>query len=163
NIQLKSGTNSFHGSMFEFVRNDSLDARGYFRPQPLPKDELKRHNFGGLLSGPIKRDKTFFLAGYEGQRFKIEVPGTNIVMTPEMRRGDFSGIAARITDPFTGAQFPGNMIPASRLSPVAVNLVNSRMPLPNQAGSVNYAGGASEIADQDQEFVRLDHRLSAND
>src|SRR5262249_13023127 len=98
-IHLKSGTNTLHGSAFEFLRNNQLDARGYFRPPTLPKDRLRRHNFGATVTGPILRDKIFFLAAYENQRFQVETPGTNVVMTPAMRRGDFSA-TGRITDPF---------------------------------------------------------------
>jgi hypothetical protein len=59
NLQLRSGTNQFHGTLFEFFRNDALDARGYFRPQPFPKDVLRRNQFGTVVSGPIRRDRTF--------------------------------------------------------------------------------------------------------
>ncbi len=78
NMQLRSGTNGFHGSLFEFLRNQKLDARGYFRPQPLPKDILRRNQFGFVAAGPVKKDKTFFMFGYEGQRSSIERAGTSM-------------------------------------------------------------------------------------
>ena len=90
NVQLRSGTNQFHGSVFEFLRNDKLDARGYFRPQPFPKDVLRRNQFGAVVSGPIRRDKTFFMVDYEAARASRESAGTNIVLTPAQRQGDFS-------------------------------------------------------------------------
>ena len=122
NMQLRSGTNRFHGTVFNFLRNDNLDARGYFRPEPLPKDVLRRNQFGAVISGPVIRDKTFFMASYEGVRSAIERAGTAVVLTPEMRRGDFSAVSGTITDPLSGTPFPGNMIPANRLNPVSVDL-----------------------------------------
>src|SRR5206468_3556181 len=68
NVQLRSGTNQFHGAAFEFLRNNALDARGYFRPRPLPKDILHRNQFGAVVAGPVRKDKTFFMLDYEGQR-----------------------------------------------------------------------------------------------
>ncbi len=162
NMQLRSGTNGFHGSVFEFLRNQKLDARGYFRPQPLPKDILRRNQFGGVLAGPVKRDKTFFMFGYEGQRSAIERAGNSIVLTPEQRRGDYTG-AAPVIDPLNGTPFPGNIIPPSRINPVSARIVNQYMPLPNIAGTVNYAGVTQDVTDIDQVLGRLDHSLSAKD
>ena len=141
NMQLRSGTNRFHGTVFNFLRNDNLDARGYFRPEPLPKDVLRRNQFGAVISGPVIRDKTFFMASYEGVRSAIERAGTAVVLTPEMRRGDFSAVSGAITDPLSGNPFPGNMIPANRLNPVSVDLINQYMPLPNVAGCSELCGG----------------------
>src|SRR4051812_32316353 len=87
NLQLRSGTNQFHGSVFEFLRNNALDARGYFRPEPLPKDILRRNQFGAVLAGPVRKDKTFFMLDYEGQRTLIERAGTSVVLTPAQRQG----------------------------------------------------------------------------
>jgi hypothetical protein len=112
-VQLKSGTNQFHGTAFEFLRNHAMDARGYFRPEPFEKDQLRRNQFGGVLSGPLQRDRTFFMFSYEGIRSNQQRPQTGVVLTPEMRRGDFSGVTQRVTDPLAAnAPFPGNIIPA---------------------------------------------------
>ncbi|MDX2181121.1 MAG: TonB-dependent receptor [Bryobacteraceae bacterium] len=159
-VHLKSGGNQFHGTAFEFLRNDALDARGYFRPAPLEKDKLRRNQFGGVLSGPIQRDKTFFMASYEGLRSNQQRPQVGVVLTPEMRAGNFSAISTPVTDPFAAnTAFPGNRIPASRLNPVSVNLVNQYMPLPNQSGVNNYSGFTGERADQNQAIVRIDRQL----
>jgi outer membrane receptor protein involved in Fe transport len=163
NLQLRSGTNQLHGSLFEFFRNDRLDARGYFRPQPLHKDVLRRNQFGAVVSGPIRRDKTFFMADYEAVRSSRESPGTNIVFTPEQRRGDFSATATTIRDPLTGQPFPNNIIPPERLNPVSVNLVNTYMPLPNTAGSVNYSGVTAGRLTMDQGIGRIDQYFSGHD
>lgn len=163
-VQLKSGSNRFHGTAFEFLRNHALDARGYFRPEPLEKDQLRRNQFGGVFSGPIQRDKTFFMLSYEGIRSAQQRPGTGVVLTPEMRRGDFSGVTQRITDPLANnTPFPNNVIPQSRLNPVSVSLVNQYMPLPNLPGTVNYAGYTGERADQDQFMARIDRQFSSRD
>jgi outer membrane receptor protein involved in Fe transport len=163
NMQLRSGTNRFHGTMFEFLRNDNLDARGYFRPSPLPKDVLRRNQFGAVISGPVIRDKTFFMASYEGMRSAIERAGTAVVLTPEMRRGDFSGVSGTITDPLSGNPFPGNIIPADRLNPVSVSLINEYMPVPNVPDAVNFAGVTTNVVNINQGIGRLDHNFSSRD
>jgi hypothetical protein len=84
-VQLRSGTNQFHGTMFDFLRNNRLDARGYFRPAPFPKDLLRRNQFGGVLSGPVRKNKTFFLITYEGQRQIQESGQTSIVAIFRLR------------------------------------------------------------------------------
>ena len=163
NMQLRSGTNRFHGTLFEFLRNDNLDARGYFRPEPLPKDVLRRNQFGGVISGPVIRDKTFFMASYEGMRSAIERAGTAVVPTSEMRRGDFSAVSGAIIDPLSGTPFPGNIIPSNRLNPVSVNLINQYMPLPNVSGAVNFAGVTTNIVNINQGIGRLDHSFGSRD
>jgi len=163
NVHLRSGTNEFHGSFFHFLRNDNLDARGYFRPEPFPKDVLQRNQFGTVLSGPIRRDRTFFMAGYEGMRLKKESAGTSVVLTPAQRQGDFSGAAAPIRDPLNGEPFPRQTIPASRLNPVSVRIINEYMPLPNTAGAVNYAGVTQDVVNIDQGLARIDHLFSSRD
>jgi hypothetical protein len=80
NVQIRSGGNRPHGSLFEYLRNNDLDARGYFRPRPLPKDQLRRNQFGGVLSGPVIKEKTFLTVGYEGLRQTQDTPSTGIVI-----------------------------------------------------------------------------------
>ncbi len=117
---LIGGPTSFTGRPYDFLRNDALDARGYFRPAPLPKDLLRRNQFGGVLSGPVRHDKTFFLINYEGQRQLQQSGQTNIVPTLAQRSGDFSASSKPVIDPLSGTPFPGNIIPASRINPVSV-------------------------------------------
>ena len=140
NMQLRSGTNQFHGSVFEFFRHDKLDARNLFRPAPFSKDLLRRNQFGAVFSGPIRRDKTFFMIDFEGVRSSRESAGSNIVMTQAQRQGDFSAYPGIIRDPFNNLPFPNNVIPVNRLNPVSVNLINTYTPLPNTSGTVNYNG-----------------------
>jgi outer membrane receptor protein involved in Fe transport len=163
NLQLRSGTNQFHASLFEFLRNDKLDARGYFRPEPFPKDMLRRNQFGAVVSGPIRRDKTFFMVDYEAARASRESPGTSIVFTQAQRQGDFSGTSTFIRDPFNNQPFPNNVIPTTRLNPVSVNLINTYTPLPNTAGSVNYSGVTVGRLTMDQGIARIDQYFSGHD
>ena len=163
NLQLRSGTNQLHGTLFEFFRNDKLDARGYFRPEPFTKDVLRRNQFGVVASGPIRRDKTFFMLNYEAARASRESPGTNIVFTPAQRQGDFSATSTTIRDPLNNEPFPNNIIPQTRLNPVSINLTNTYTPLPNTAGSVNYSGVTVGKLTMDEGISRIDHYLSGHD
>ena len=163
NVQIRSGSNQFHGTGFAFLRNDHLDARGYFRPAPLPKDVLRRGQFGGVLSGPVRKDKTFFLMSYEGRRQAQESGSTSVVFTPAMRQGDFSAVSARVLDPLNNnTPFAGNIIPASRLNPVSLGLLQY-MPLPNVNGVTNYAGVTRSNINIDQGLTRVDHYFSERD
>ncbi len=157
NIQLKSGTNKFHGSVFEFIRNDAVDARNYFRQAPLPKNILKQNQFGATVGGPIIKDRTFFFLSYEGLRSIQEFPSTANVLTPAERTGDFSATPTPITNPFTGQPYPNNQIP---VNPVSANIINTYMPLPNRTGSTNYAAASSGRLSVDQGIVRLDHKFN---
>src|SRR5438093_3506143 len=113
-LQLKSGSNTFQGSVFDYVRNDAMDARNFFAPAPTPKPKLNRHQFGGVTGGPVRRNQTFFMASYEGVRETRQAVAQTNVLTADMRRGAFSGVAgAVIRDPPTGLQLPGNNIPSN--------------------------------------------------
>jgi len=164
NLQLRSGTNQFHMSAFEFFRHDKLDARNLFRPAPFAKDLLRRNQFGVVFSGPIRRDKTFFMVDYEGVRSSRESAGTNIVMTAAQRQGDFSSYSGVIRDPVNNnTPFAGNVIPRNRLNPVSLNLVNAYTPLPNTPGTVNYSGVSVGQLTMNQGIVRLDEYISNKD
>ena len=160
-LQLKSGSNSLHGSAFDFFRNDALDARNYFAKAPTPKPQLDRNQFGGVIGGPVRRNQTFFMGSYEGVRETRENVAQTNVLTEAMRRGDFSGVAgAVVRDPFTGVQFANNIIPGDRLDPLAVRMINQYQPLPNQSGSNNFRGLTRNEDTQNQFISRIDHVLS---
>lgn len=163
NVQLRSGTNSLHGSAYEFLRNDALDARNYFSPAPLPKDVLRRNQFGTVVSGRIIKDKAFFTVGWESQRNNQESAGSDIVLTQAQRQGNFSALSTPIVDPFTGTPFPGNIIPTARLDPVSVALADQYLPLPNRSGDLNYAFLSRANTNWDQGLTRIDYRLSDRD
>ena len=137
NIVTRGGTNEFHGSGFYFGRNDALNATNYFIEKAgQPKDQLSRHDFGWTLGGPIIKDKLHFFASQEWNREQRGTVRTAFVPTAAERAGDFSGPAiAGCTnptpiDPLTGAAFPGNRIPANRLSRGG-QLYLQLYPLPN--------------------------------
>jgi hypothetical protein len=168
NVVTKSGTNAYHGGAFEFLRNDRFDARNYFDDPARPAPPLRQNQFGLNTGGPLSRDRTFFFASYEGQRFRKSVTQTFSVPSVGARQGDFSG-AAPICDPATRtaagacAPFLGNRIPANRLDPIAVALL-ARVPQPTVSTSVqNLLAVEPEINRMDQFTGRVDHRISAND
>lgn len=163
NIQIKSGTNQFHGDLFEFLRNNAMDARNYFSPSPLPQNILKQNQYGATLGGPVIHDKTFFFLSYEGLRSIQEFPASAVVLTPQQRAGDFSASSSPITNPTTGADYPGNVIPASQINPVSLNIINKYMPLPNTSGSLNYAGASLGNLTVNQGIARIDHYFSDRD
>ena len=167
NATTKSGTNSFHGSLFEFLRNDKFDARDFFARQ---REVLKRNQFGGTIGGPLSvpgysgKDRQFFFFAYEGMRERQGLVFNNIVPSSAMKGGDFSRAGLpRIYDPLTlsgGArtQFPGNVIPANRISPQAV-FFNKFMPDPN-SGVSNFVFAPARALNTDQITARLDRRLT---
>jgi outer membrane receptor protein involved in Fe transport len=163
NIQIKSGTNQFHGDVFEFLRNDAMDARNYFSPDSVPQNVLKQNQYGATFGGPIIHDKTFFFLSYEGIRSIQQFPGSSVVLTAAQRAGNFSADGAPVIDPFTGNPFPGGIVPASRLNPVSANIVNKYMPLPNAPGVVNYFGFSSGDLTINQGMARVDHYFSQKD
>jgi hypothetical protein len=178
----KSGTNRFRGSVFEYLRNDKLDAPGFFAPtsgnQKL-KAPLRYNLYGGVLGGPIIRDRTHFFAGYEGTR--MTVGSTQILTVPSalQRQGDFSQTfdsrsrLIPIYDPTTtrtvGGQtvrdpFAGNIIPANRLDAVAKQLV-AYWPQPNRppadvAGAQNFVGNRAQKFNRDNVTTKVDHVFS---
>jgi Carboxypeptidase regulatory-like domain/TonB dependent receptor-like, beta-barrel len=183
NVIYKSGTNQFHGSAYEFLRNSVFDANNFFsnrRGEEL--GSFKRSQFGATASGPIRRDRTFIMASYEGLRELSAATTTFTVPTALQRQGDFSqtfaanGQLIRIFDPFTTRpnpggsgfirdQFAGNVIPSNLFDPVALNVLKY-YPLPNQAGDPgtqanNYSRSGSQQIDIDQFDVRLDENLSS--
>jgi len=159
-VQLKSGSNAFHGSVFDYIRNDALDSRNFFAPAPSPKPQLDRQQFGGVIGGPVARNRTFFMFSYEGVRDTRQNVSQTNVLTEAMRRGDFSGVSTVIRDPLTGLPFPGNIIPANRLDPLAVSMINQYQPLANQSGANNFRGLTLAENTSNQFITRVDHVLS---
>src|SRR6266581_9790317 len=170
NLQIKSGRNEFHGSAFEFLRNDALDANNWFNNRAgRGKPKFSQHQFGGTLGGPIIKGKTFFFADYQGGRIDQGQSYLSTVPSEKMRTGDFSEITRPIFDPLTGQPFPGNVIPQSRWDPAAANVLKDLIPAPNTAGSRNATTGQNinnyllnpATLRQDNQFdVKLDHALS---
>lgn len=160
NAVTRSGTNAFHGTVYEFVRNDRFDARDLFARAAPP---FKRNQFGGTLGGPIRRNKTFFFGAWESTRER-GAPSVATFRTPSaaMRGGNFSELGRAITDPLTGAAFPGNIIPANRLNPAAAAFLAKYIPQPNGADRLYSAARAVKF-DRDQFVGRGDHDISEKD
>ena len=169
NIELKSGTNQFHGDVFDYLRNTALDARNFFITAPTPKQVYRQNQFGGTLGGPIIPNRTFFFISYEGIRSNEQNAGLTLVLTPAERNGDFSDLLTgtdlvpptQLVSPFTGQAYNNNQIP---VDPVAQNIVNRYMPLPNtDQGGFNYAFFTGGRQTTNQFIGRLDHHLNGND
>ena len=160
NVQIKSGTNAFHGDLFEFVRNTAMDARNYFRTVPLPKQVLKQNQFGGTIGGPIIKDRTFFFGSYEGLRSVQETPSLANVLTVAQENGDFSALlpAVKLKNPYTGKLYPNNQIPVNT---VAQNIAKSYLPLPNTTqNGENYSASTYGNLSVNQYIARVDHKIN---
>ena len=174
-VQTKSGTNAFHGSAFEFLQRDKFRARNPFNEpdvvNPLTGRVLpqtKRDQFGGSVGGPIVKNSWFFFGDYQGTRSNQGGSKLLTVPTALARTGNLSEYGINIFDPASGAtpaqrsQFPGNVIPGSRLSPQAQRVL-ALIPAPNRPGiRDNYVAQGSEKFNSDSADVRLDGRLSSS-
>lgn len=172
NLVTKSGSNEYHGSLFEFFRNSALDAKNYFDSPTSPIPPFRQNQFGGTFGGRIIRDRTFFFGAYQGTRNRQAQTYLNSVPLPAFKQGDFSGLPLRLFDPATTITtggtttrqpFPGNLIPVSRFNPTGRNLINL-YPSPNQPGVVNnLLLNPSREADTNQMDFRVDHRFTDKD
>jgi len=182
NVITRGGTNQFHGTLYEFFRNERFKANNFFNnARGMPRGNFRFNQFGATLGGPVVRNRTFFFGEYQGHRQYIS-GGSGILTVPTEaeRGGDFSrrvnaaGQPVILYDPFTSRRdeqgnwmrspFPGNIIPVERQSPLARKLVQY-YPLPNLAGSGpaginNYTWDRSQTLNSDQWSVRVDHRFS---
>ena len=154
----KSGSNNFHGDVYEFLRNSDFDTRNFFASSVEP---LHQNQFGATAGGPIRRNKDFFFAYYEGLRDRAGVTKTAIVPTPQQRQGNFSGDSSPLINYFSGQPVPGNQIPAGMISPIAQNALQF-YPLGNISPSL-YAATVMGTNNYDQGGFRLDHNFSAGD
>ena len=169
NAALKSGSNSFHGSAYEYLRNEKIQARNFFSPTVPP---LKRNQFGATIGGPIKHDKIFFFADYEGARTRQGTTQNSNVPSVQQLNGDFSG-GRPIFDPLTTAinpanpsqfvrtQFPGNVIPANRMSPQAL-FFKPLFPVPNNGPGL-FVYSPSLSLDTNKFDIKVSPRLTAKD
>jgi len=147
NAVTKSGSNEYHGDLFEYVRNGDLNARDFFA---LKRDTLKRNQFGGTIGGPIKKDKLFFFGGYQRTSLRSDaVQNTAFVPTPAMLQGDFSAIPGTLKDPTTNAPLINNQMPKQYLSTVAANIAKT-FPTPVAASGLTLYG---LVAGQDEDLV----------
>jgi hypothetical protein len=164
----RSGTNEFHGSVFDYLRNDKLDARGFFQPTRVVN---RQNEFGATIGGPIIKNKTFFFFVYSGFRFRQGASNATQSLIPEdFRRGDFSRLSTVIYDPDTTRPgpngtiirdpFPGNRIPENRFSSVSRNVL-AQIPAPNNNALFNnFISVGRGSTDANQYNIKIDHSFS---
>jgi hypothetical protein len=170
----RSGTNDLHGSLFDYLRNEKLDARGFFQAR---RPVNKQNEFGAVLGGPVVipglyngRNKTFFFAVYSGFRFRQGAPNTLQSIIPEdFRRGDFSRLAVQLYDPATTRlvngqlvrdPFPGNQIPLNRFSTVSRNVL-AQIPTPTSNGLFNnFTSVGRGAVNENQGNLKVDHQFT---
>ncbi|MEP6715623.1 MAG: TonB-dependent receptor [Terriglobia bacterium] len=166
NAVTKSGTNTFHGGVFEFIRNGNANAINYFAPR---QDSLKRNQFGGIIGGRVIRDKLFFFGGYQGSKIRQDPSSsTAFVPTAAALGGDFSvldgagcqskGVARAILDPLTGQAFPGQIVPVSRFDPASAALAKYLPTNANACGKTSY--GIPIQSNETQFISRVDWIIS---
>ena len=153
----RNGTNQFHGSAWEFLRNDDFDARSFFSSS-VPK--LRFNQFGFTNGGPVRRNKHFFFLSYQGLRIREDqISSAASPPTAAERQGDFSASKNRITDPLTGQLFPNNTIPQSRFDPVASKVMQQYVPLANRPNG-QYVGQVSRPTSGNQWIGRWDSHIT---
>lgn len=156
NAVTRAGTNDFHGTAFEFLRNHNVNARNFFA---LRDDGLKRNQYGFTGGGPVIRNKTFFFVSWQGTNIR-SVPSSysNITPTALQRAGDFSALSFQLKDPDTNLPFPGNQVPVSRFDPVAINLLKL---VPVGAPGTGLVYYAKRTEQNDSQWLgRFDHSFS---
>lgn len=153
----RSGVNQIHGALWNFLRNDALDARNFFSSAKPP---LRQNQFGASAGAPIVKDKTFVFAYYEGVRSSEGLVNNVVVLSSLERDGDYSASPIRPRDPSTGQPFPGDMIPSSRIDTAAKNILNRYIPVPNSPGNRYLAAPARSIRSH-QYGIRGDHRFTS--
>ena len=163
NLQIKSGTNQYHGTAYTYIRDDALDTKNFFDTEQAP---LSYNQFGGSAGGPIVQNRTFFFSNYEGRRVERGATVGGNVPNEAMRRGDFSALPTLFDpatyNPATNTRLPfrNNRIPADRINAIAGALIDS-YPLPNSSDPArNFVRQIANRDDGDQFHVRADHRLS---
>ncbi len=159
NISTKSGTNEIHGTAYEFLRNDALDAKNFF---DLDKPHFRQNQFGFSLGAPIRKNRTFFFGNYEGSRIFKGITITCALPTEAMREGDFTGLGP-IIDPENGQPFTQDRIPADRIADFAKAYLAKLPPTTSPGLGRNFAGFGDRDVDMNQFTLRLDHSFSNND
>lgn len=167
NVTTKSGSNQLHGTIYEFLRNEELDAKNLFDPADAEKPPFKRNQYGFSFGGPIVKNKTFFFGDYEATRIRESRTVNNTIPTLAMQSGDFRETGDTIYDPFsydpganTRVPFPNNIIPTSQMDPIGAE-VAAWYPSPlNSNLTQNFLYNPPNNYDSDKWDVRVDHNLS---
>lgn len=162
NASIRSGTNGFHGSAWNYVRNTAFNATGFFKPNGNQKPVLIQNQFGGTFGGPILKNKLFFFVDYEGYRRIAKQVAFAVVPTLEQRQGIFrnaNGSPISITNPYTGAVYANGIIPSGEIIPFARRVL-AELPLPNQSGANNYVSLPRSQFFNDKGDVKLDYTIN---
>jgi hypothetical protein len=170
NVAIKSGTRDFHGTAYEFLRNDAMDANNFFRNlSGGEKPKLRFNNFGYNVGGPVilpgynrERNKTFFFWNHEWRKIRQESVFYVPAISAAMRSGDFREFSTNIRDPLSGEDFQGNIIPSNRIDPNASVLLSPQLglfPLPNTPEGYFSGVGAAPL-DLHEEILRIDHNIN---
>ena len=159
-VSTKSGTNAFHGTGYEYFRNQAMDSIDYFSKKAgAPKPDNRQNQPGGNIGGPIIKDHAFFFADYEGTRITRGVSRLTRVPTADERKGIFT---SAVKDPVTGQNFANNTIPSNQIDPFAAAILDL-VPLPNQPGVNNFFRNANLIDNSDRLLTRADWKPSPKD
>lgn len=157
NATIKSGTNQYHGELWEFVRNTEFNAVGFFKPVVGKTLPFNQNQFGAAFGGPVKKDKMFFFGDYEGFLRVYHTPLFATLPTVAEDQGNFTGYSVSIKNPLTGQSIPGNMIPASMFSPLATTVL-AALPQPNLPGnSNNYESAPADTTQYNKGDFRFDY------
>jgi hypothetical protein len=163
NVVTRRGTNDFHATGYEYLRNKVLEARNYFDTEAFAKTPYIRNQFGAAGGGPIRKDKTFFFANTDFLRERLGLSQQSLVPTDDERKGNLSALGTAIFNPLTGAVFQGGIIPAGDISPIATDILKL-YPEPNLTGSgSNYLGQPVQPTNHTGNTFRGDHQLSRKD
>jgi hypothetical protein len=171
NVVTRSGSNDFKGSAYEYHRNDNLDANDFFsNARGVDKARLRYNDFGWSLGGPIQKNRLFFFAGEEWKKIRrVTTPALRTLPTRAMRQGDFSALTTPVRDPLTGLPFPGNVIPAGRITPDGRAIANVYTAMEQIANSYtdraipnNALFSGENPFNWRQDLLRLDYQASQN-
>ncbi len=158
NASMRSGTNQFRGTIWEFNRNDALNAVGYFKPSSGVKPKLNRNQFGFVFGGPVLRNRTFFFTDYEGFRQISRVTTFASLPTPEQRQGN---LGRPILNPLTGEIYANGIVPSSAITPFARQVL-AGLPDPTRPGVANNFDSLPRREDFNDKFdIKLDHQFSS--
>jgi hypothetical protein len=158
----KSGSNEFHGSAYEYVKNDSLNARDFFAASNLP---LRFNEFGGTLGGPALKNKLFFFTDYQGIRASTSTPQVKqLVPSAAFRNGDLSALTAQLVNPATKLPYPGNQVPVSTIAKKLLEMYPAGNGGPSGQPGVDYWNGTRTVTNPTNRFnPRVDWNAGAND
>src|SRR5262245_19792233 len=158
NATIRSGTNQFHGSMWDFLRNTSLNATGFFKPTGGQKPTLVQNQFGAALGGPIRKDKLFFFVDYEGFRSTARALSFSTLPTADQKQGR---LGIPIANPFTGVVYSDGVVPANQITPFARKVLGD-LPDPNLPGAANnYQSLPATKTPSDKGDARIDYYLNS--